>query len=332
MARRKAQASKKPRNGFPRPVRPNVLANNQDVRPVIKRSTRSRRGGAAPATRHVRAVCSITDPFCPASKNSKWPDGTSGNTLTEQFRGNLSPTTTATGEACVAFLPGVPFGYLASTVVTGSPPVATFAAAASTYKVTSLLATYGSLARIVSWGVIARCTASATNASGLLTFGTGSPPAVSSALSMGDELFDEVVIKAIQPGLELTWISVPRGTGARDFTAQSTTTSGSFDWSCLTAFITGGGNVQAPINFEWFINVEFTSLPTARTLSAISQPNPPSIPAAVTATSHVHATLGSIIEGGVSVVEKKVADAASAALKTFSDDPLTSIASLFSFL
>jgi len=179
-----------------KPVKPKVLANNQDPRPLKGKKTKQpkpQRSSVKP--HHVHAVCSVTDPFCPAAKNSKWPDGTQGNTLTEQFRGNLTTSGTASGTNLFCFSPGAPFGYITTSAQTAT--TATTSNSFVTYKANSLYATYGDLFRIVSFGVITRCVASATNASGIVTFGTGRPLGGSTVYTLGTELYDEVAVKAI---------------------------------------------------------------------------------------------------------------------------------------
>jgi len=310
-------------------VKPVVLANNVSPRPIKVRRNKV----ARPATKmqHIRSVCTLTDPFCPAAKNAKWPDGTSGNTLTEQFRGNVVVTPLTGGNYAIVFSPSAPFGYLlTSSVVAGPPAVCTFTSGYATYRTGSLLATFGDQYRIVSAGVICRCIASATNAAGLITFGTtGVVPAASSTLTLGNELYDEVTIKAIQPGMELSWVSQPRGSAAREFRSQTTTalTSATHDWTSLIVEISGAPT-SACLQFEWFINVEFNAL-SASAITAVATRNPPSVPSATTAVSKVHHTLGSFIEGGVKQVEESISKHASDALSTLMADPMESIATLF---
>lgn len=311
-----------------KPVKTNVLANNQDPRPIRAMPSKGR-SNASIKPHHVRGVCSVTDPFCPASKNSKWPDGTSGNTLTEQFRGSSTITIDAAGKAYYCFSASAPFGYNGATIVGTNPPVGTFAAAYTTYKASSMLATYGSTYRIVSFGAIIRTTASATNASGIVTLGTAPAAGVSGAYNMGEELYSEVTIKAIQPGMEVSWISTPVGTGSRDFVDQSTTAIVVNDWNALWVEVQGATASTSCLNIEWFLNVEFRPISTARALTAIARPNPPKSVAAETAVSSVHSTVGSFIAGGIATVEDTIAKHARDALSGFFDDPLSSLSMLF---
>lgn len=298
-------------------------------RAKVPRAPQVKKSGVKP--HHVKAICSISDPFCPASRNAKWPDGTSGNTMTEQFRGNHTLTTLALGNAAITFCPTAPMGFMVGATSTTS--TVTFQTAYTTYKAASMLATHGTNYRVVSFGVIIRAVASANTSAGLVTFGTtGTHMPVSSILTYGTELYDEVEIKAIQPGMEFAWISQPRGPAARDFVAQSIgTTPNASPFTSLVVEVTGCAASTNVLNFEWFMNLEF-ELATGAALSAATTRNPGKSPIAEAAVSHVHSSIGSFISGGIDTVEKEVAKAASSALNNAIGDPLGSLAALFGML
>lgn len=326
----------KPKKAKPA-TKPKVLANNASPRPIRpkknKSKAKSQKAGRKPKSHHVRAVCSITDPFCQAAKSAKWPDGTSGNTLTEQFRGNVTVNTFATGNTCVCFGAAAPFGWLVPLSATGS--AVTMDNSYTTYKSSSLLATYGDKYRIVSFGCIIRCVASATTASGIITLGTAPAVGQSQVVTLGSELYSEVVIKAIQPGMEISWVSQPMGSSAHTFVSQSTgTTVIDFDsWSSLVIELTGCPASSAMVNIEWYMNVEFLPKPQSTSynnpLTALAKPNPPKVSAATDSSYIARGTLGSFIEGGIAQVEAAVAKHASSALESFLSDPLESVAMLF---
>jgi hypothetical protein len=311
--------------------KPVVLANNAAPQNKSKKSRKPKRqgGGSQVKVAHVRGVCSVTDPFCPAAKNSKWPDGTAGNTLTSQFRGNVTVSSGVNGTGLINFAAAAPFGYLPTASVTGTAGV--LAATFTAYQTGSMLATYGAEYRIVSMGVIARCIASATSASGYATFGTSGPVATGTTVTFGSELYDEVHMKAIQPGMEFAWISQPRGTTAREFRSLSTnSTATSNDWSTLMVEISGATASTAMMNFEWYVNVEWiANINTA--ITTLAKPNPPKSSAAESATSSVHSTLGSFVEGGVKQVEDAIAAHASNALSSLMENPFDTLMALFPF-
>jgi hypothetical protein len=232
------------------------------------------------------------------------------------------------GTNAFVFTANAPFGWFGTTATTAT--TATLDLQYNTYKASSMLATYGQEYRIVSFGLIARCVASATTASGVATFGTTGTVAFGTVLSLGSELYDEVAMKAIAPGMEFSWISQPRGTGARSFVPISAATPAtSTDWTTLVIELSGTPSNAVVLNIEWFMNVEFT-LKLSSGLASIAKPNPPKIGMAETAVSKVHSSLGSFIEGGVKQVEQSVAKHASDALASLVGDPLDALAALFS--
>jgi hypothetical protein len=326
----KQKGRKQPKQKKNKAQKPVVLANNASARPT-RASKPIKTGGPARSImpHHTRAVCAITDPFCPASKNAKYPDGTMGNTLTQQVRGNYTVTTSASGNYVLSLVPSVPYGYLLAVAATATTN--TLAAAYTKYSsANTLFDTYGQNYRVVSMGVIIRCVASATTASGTLTLGSGPALPVNTVVTLGQELYNEVVIKAIQPGMEVSWIATPMGPGARDFSAPTTTTNPSSiaDWNALTLEIAGAPASTAMLSVEWFINIEF-NLALNSALSAVAKPNPPKSDVAMTALSKTQNSIGSFIEGGIAEVETKVATYAKTALASIMSDPLESLASLF---
>jgi len=310
-------------------VKPTVLANNVSPRPIAARNPRGRKAKLfrAPNSRHTSAVCALTDPFCPAAKNSRWPDGTVGNTMSTQIRGSTSFPTSASGTTGIAFNSAFPFGRLGAAAGTAS--TITFGATYDSYQLVSLFNTYGVEYRIVSFGVIVRCIGSATNAAGVVTLGTcGQAVPINTALTLGTEMYDEVALHAIQPGMEIAWIAQPRGPTAREFKSPSTATSAVNDWTNLVVEVSGAGNAQTLLLFEHYMNIEWTVVVNGA-ISTMARPNPPKSPVAETAVSKVHSSVGSLIEGGVSAVESTIQKHASAALASLMDDPLDSLASLF---
>jgi len=297
---------------------------------------RPKRNGVKP--HHVAKQCSITDPFCPLAKGSKWPDGTSGNTFAEQFRGHVPLVTTASGWGAVLFASAAPYGYNKSSTEgvgvgqitsTGNWNIDT---ALSPYQTSSLLSTAGLEYRIVSFGVVARVNASATTASGTMSMGTLSA-VPSGGYQLGGTLYPEQRVKSVQPGLEMAWIAKPRGPGARTFISLSTNTSNptmSNDWTNLIVEVYGGPASTPVMDIEWYMNVEFT-VNAGQALARVAPPNPPAIPILTTGTSKVHSSLGSILDGGVKAVEDTVISHAKNALNSFLDDPLEAVGALFGF-
>lgn len=310
-------------------VKPRVLANNVSPRPNVRpRPKRSAlRGSTRLTPKHAMGVCAISNPFCPAAKGSKWPDGTMGNTMVEQFRANRTISTLGTGDTAFVLATAAPFGFM--TALSSAAGVVTMNGAYLAYRTNSLLAVNGTGYRITSFGAIIRCVASATTASGIVTLGTvGQNVPISSVITLGTELYDQVVVEAIQPGMEVSWVSQPRGTEARQFVPLSTNLAVTNDWTNLVIEITGAPINTPMLSVEWFINVEFSVL-LNNPLTALAPRNPPVVPKATEAVSKLHSSIGSFITGGVKQVEDSFMNHASMALSSILTDPLESIAALF---
>jgi len=324
----KKKNTKKTKKNKSKIVKTQVLANNVSPRPVKQRAPKKM--PLASRMRHVSHACSVTNPFCPAAKNAKWPDGTTGYTLTEQFRGNIILSGTASLNQCFCFAAAAPFGLLGGAT-SATTTTCTMPANYITYKAASMLATYGGNYRIVSFGVIARCIASATAASGIMTMGTGAPLGGGTVVQLGTEQYSEIVIKAVQPGMELSWVSAPAGTGAHNFVPQSTSSGFTLippSWTSLTIELFGVP-ASAVINVEWFLNVEFQLAPNNPVLASVATKNPAKSAVVENLHSQVHTSVGSFIEGGMAQAEKVITDHAAAAFDAFISDPLSSIAMLF---
>lgn len=303
-------------------VKPVVLANNVSPRP---RNPTPRMKKPKVKGSHVSSVCSITNPFCPGAKGQRFTDGTGGNTLTEQIRGNYTIASNDAGYKAACFQPAAPYGYI---IGNSGNVTQVFPAAYESYSASSMVATYATKYRIVSFGVIVRCVAAATDAAGLVTLGTaGKAQAPSGSLVTGNEKYNEVVIKAIQPGMEYSWISKPIGPTAREFVSVSTSTSVTETWTSLYIEVTGAKFSTNVINVEWFLNIEYQVGP-ASAVAVLAKPGPVSNVASHVSTKAV-THMGSFIEGGVAAVEEAVTSTVKKAISSVMDDPLEALGFMF---
>lgn len=330
-----AKNGKLSKKKVPKQAKPVSFSTNGNPRPIRQPTSKKLPGGKV-SDRHVHHACSITDPFCPAAKGSKYPDDTSQATLTEQFRGNVNlATLTTSGNQVACFWAGAPYGYLvgasatATTVTMANPGPPAY----TIYKAGSMLQTYGGQYRIVSMGVVIRCVANATSASGIVTLGT-TPIALAggTVVTLGTENYSEVTVKAIQPGMEICWMSKPSGPTAHEFIALDITgvpAGNPHDWTSLVVEIGGGpGSATTLLSAEWFINVEFT-LGAGNSALAPLATKPANVhPAIVKASAAVNNNIGSFIEGGVKAAETTIWNAASSALNSIGN-PLDALAALF---
>jgi hypothetical protein len=333
MANKKKVKSKLSTKRVPKQATPVSFSTNANARPIRQPKARKLPGGKV-SDKHVHHTCSITDPFCPAAKGSKYPDDTSQATLSEQFRGNVNVgTVTTTGNGAATFMASAPYGYMLGASATAT--TVTFQGTAYTiYKSGSMFGTYGGQYRIVSMGCIVRCVANATTAAGTVTLGTTSlPPVIASVLTLGTENYSEVTMKAIQPGMEICWMSKPCGPAAHEFInidATGSHASHPGDWTSLIIEISGGPTAAATtlLSVEWFINIEFT-LSAGNSAIAPLATKPVNVhPAVVKASAAVNNNIGSFIEGGVKAAETTIWNAATSALNSIGN-PLDALAALF---
>jgi hypothetical protein len=266
---------------------------------------------------HTHHACTITNPFCPAAKGSRYPDGLSSNSMPFQVKGMMSVATSAGGDSFgVIGAGGGRYGAVFGTLAAGTW---TLAATWSTLAGSAFVATNAQEVRIVSWGVIWRSTAAMTACQGMVhcfsTTGLG-PTQTYPQLSQ-NTLEDQLI--PLTSGMELSWISKPLGAKAHAFRPLTdfTTTSSDFDWTTFAIEIVGGAPSITVGFLEVVVNVEVQFNNTGiQSMGAIVPPSKPSNPIATKIQAQAHSTMGSFIEGGVSKVEQAVTKKASSIAST----------------
>jgi hypothetical protein len=181
--------------------------------------------------------------------------------------------------------------------------------------------------RIVSFGVIIRCFLSATQAAGQLLLSTCTDPFPSEAVKKGMMSQTEVQVHNVAAGMEISWISKPRGPTAHNFRLLNTFTNTmtDFDWTSLAVEIDGTGLISgatAVLTAEYVCNVEFSVSPTNNAMASLAKASPAPNRAAIAAASHVQATTPSFIAGGIDAATRKIESYASSALDTIMSEGL----------
>lgn len=264
-----------------------------------------------------KAVCSITDPFCPAARGSKWPDGLGTSTISYQVKGNASVSTTTNGRAFFAFTPNYPYCYSSNS--TGTP--ATFSG--STWTTSSFSEIDSSIAsaldevRIVSAGFILRPTVSMSNAQGYFIISEAPNIYVSMGVTTGDMSYPRSIMKSLTAGSEFSFIATRTGPLANTFNGLSSASNPeNFGWNgCIVELIGGPTSGTASFIVEMIINIEGT-VATDNYISKFATKSPPTSNQIVKASSQTINSTGTFIEGGVAAVEKAVANAASTAVNS----------------
>jgi len=262
---------------------------------------------------HVHHACSILDPFCPAARAAKRPDGQGGSSIGFTVRGHNTIATDATGAAMMTFVPGLGrYGSVSSTLAAGTWSAN---AAWSVLNGSDFINTNAGEVRIVSFGCIFRSIASATNCQGVVNMFTIPNPLVSYQLPALSSNYPETRMMPMTSGMETSWISKPVGSKAHTFRpySEATTTMTDFDWSSLVVEISGGP-VSTTIGLvEYVCNVELTlktsGLSTTGLGGTVTKPRPAN-PVALQIQSKVHTSMDSFVTGGVSKIESAVKTAA----------------------
>jgi len=285
---------------------------------------------------HHTAVCSITDPFCIHARAAQRPDG-GPPSIPFQIRQVIDVTNdTTTGTSRSVFVPagGLFWGQGYSTVTGKWDMPGNWQAAGQT-----MLTNLAEEIRIVSFGVIFRCTASATNAKGIAIISVdpapkqGAQQIVKGVMSGG-----ECNIISIAAGTEYTFRSKPLGPLAHSFhpVSKFTNTMTDFDWTSC-AFEVQGSDISGPVSVfsaEYVLNLEFTvraAAPSAGStasygMSQLQKPPPAPNSFAIKAADRVHATVPSLIEGGIAKVGNYLEKQAMSALDSVMSEGLALLA------
>lgn len=99
-----------------RPAKSSAIAmvKRQTRPPLLHSAVSTNRDAVGMAVAHD--VCAITNPFCDASKGSKWPDQSAGQTLAVPVRMRYNLTTDAAGRTGAMFTSAYPGGILPGSV------------------------------------------------------------------------------------------------------------------------------------------------------------------------------------------------------------------------
>jgi hypothetical protein len=270
----------------------------------------------------VEQVCSVTDPFCTGAYGSRLPDASGAQTLTTQVRQLITiPTGSSNGYAMATFAP---------QCYTLDAPTTNSGVAGSLVNYSNLLSgsvfgTNAALARVVSFGVILRCTANTTNAQGTAIVGETPYVNASQAYTIGDFLLQKPVVGNIYAGQELCWKVSPVNTvlartfsGVADFTTTSVNSS-TIGWPTLVVQVTGGPSSAVPlITAEVFVNLEWT-LTYDNTMTPMLPPPKPPNNTVMKLADKVNQSTGGGKDLAVPAFNTLIEKAAGAALEMLSD-------------
>lgn len=301
--------------------RPAVKAANLNLVPQAPRTSPQPRPSGQ-LSRHVHAVCSITDPFCQHANGAKYFVESSSRTLTFQNHFRHSIATDAAGYASVMITPGYNV----------------FAALGTTVGTTAYFTTYLSLAgiaspatyRIVSWGVKVRKISAPLYASGMVRvrgFAVKDGPSLAAVIPQTYNCDTSEDIP-LQSCTDMCIIGRRMDYTHTKFNSPYATNPGSTvtdwvnpGWTAYLISIDGGPPTTGVFDLEFYVNYELTFDDSNSNALLCTPPLPPN-PAASAAASAVYTASKGIFTQGVVSAAKWIENKAATALATYFGGPL----------
>lgn len=257
------------------------------------------------------------NPFGAASRGACVPDGLGTNCCPMQFRGHVNfAINQASSTACLAVVvPQLPYPYVAGTFSSPNYTIGAAFGAMSDFQNNVVdLDQY----RIVSWGLVVRCTSSCNNSQGLLTMNEQddefSNTALGSTFAAGSMTAAASRVFPLVAGGEYWFVGRPIGMDSASFSVPmantSTPSSGGFT-SCTIEV--SGASSSTTIDIEVVINVE-ARYNRKSPMALVAPPTMPPNPLLQRMRTTVYNAMERIGEGAVGAIENKVAQVVSSHL------------------
>lgn len=275
---------------------------------------------ASAPTGLIKDVCSITDPFCYAAKNAKYPDGGVGLTVpySQHTRLSLGPANAA-GNVGILILPNAPCWYGVDSTVT-TPGTCAFSTMSAMGPFPGTASGY----RINSWGIRLRSTAPPLTASGLVRI-RGLPNLVGTnlaavhmstyAAAFTEDIplrkVDDTCIIGHRVGKEYTMFLNPGET----MSSAQVTSWNTPGWGAISIYVDGGPVSTTSLDIEFITNFELLFDDGDSTQYFATDSKQQNV-VVQQAQSYAARAVGNVISGGIKVVEKLVYNKAKQYLMT----------------
>lgn len=303
------------------PQRGQVTQGVQFTPQKKKGNTPARRGAHHPLMRHV---CAITDPFCTAARGMKQYGGGTTKSLGWQLRQIQAVTTGSAGQATVVILANPYFGHT-TTALTPSlsfttPGQLKVADLSSFSDASALFPTPFGQARIVSFGVVFRVTASMSDASGYIIMNDvralSQPTAGTAIMTLVTGSINGTTARteSNSSGKETSWISKESPPESQRYRTVQTTYYEDYGFNSLIIEVVGGPASKTIGTYEVYMNLEVVPQVENATVSRLATDAHPPMPVVTKAQQIVQKRVSGFIQGGVEAVENKVAAFATDAL------------------
>lgn len=250
-------------------------------------------------------VCALTNPFCPESINSRWPDNSYTKSVgwsVTNMPQNLSAN--AAGDVNILLFPE---GYYSLGTLTGNSSANSALTAFTAWPTGSVRY------RITSWGVRVTCQMTPMTASGMVRVRLFSPMGGSSLATtsivsnLADASIDIPLARLINEDLFV--IPAPLGDNARFFrdTADLSTTLATYKnpgWQIVQLAINGApASTTNALTFNIFYNLEFVFGDGDASMQ-FATPPPKNSPALQQGSASVTEQVGNFLEGTAEKVDR----------------------------
>jgi hypothetical protein len=305
--------SRIPPAGFVQPLR---LSNKQIAKPK--------------KLANHKAACSILDPFCIHARNAQRPDGTVSASIPIQLRCLTSfGAYLTTGTNNNVYFPN-PF-YSNLGIASTAAGVWTMQANASASQYNTAALTVFKALRVVSFGLIARCTMTTATAKGTVIASTSQQVPFGGAITQGAMISGEYEVMTLAAGQTFTWISKPIGPTAHEMLPKATWNSATFQpqWTACNIDVSGG-DATSGIEFmsiELVLNLEGI-VDDSTSYGIFQKPAPAQNDIATKVANTAQAAVSSFTHGVVDVASKKLSDAAGSAMDSILEEGMAMFATL----
>lgn len=256
----------------------------------------------------VKAVCSITDPFCTAAVGSKYPDSGSSRTLAMQARGFTLLTTDSSGRAAAVFTPTPANGYGKAATFSGATnTVATWGSMNDYAGPTSIGTSFNW--RVVSLGVRATSILPATSNSG--SVGVINIPAgdvlPSVAIDLDSMAYASNLRVPCNDPAGITAVARNDGVASKLYRDEGVTSSSTTFYSLgnevLVVYVVGGPATTAAVNIQYVVNYELT-FDLSSVMNRVATPAALENTLVQTAANAVYSSVQPAVRGGMDLLTR----------------------------
>jgi hypothetical protein len=284
-----------------------------------------------------KQTCSITDPFCPHAYGARLPG--SGNVVTIPLTSRvITPLTTSTSLAKgFWFFPDWDYGFGSSTATDATNITSPVTLTKWPLSASKVADDYCAEGRVVSAGFIIRCSSIAANIQGTVWIVPAPRILANTVYTIPPVLTDpRVVVQNITKDMEIVVNCVRKSSEALNFGAALTGSGDQPAYQGWLVYLPPTSTTTIDLSIEMVVHMEGTLKQNQEDIVSLVSTNNTTVStsgATVPISNRVSAAVPSVVAkstgSAVSMFSSYVEQTAEKAIKSFVDDPITSIESLF---